>query len=178
MPTTNIQIIAILPEEIKSFGIGARVYTPTTTHLIEETPTLFLNKMYKKRGKNKKEMDQIIKYTLQISKNMPYIIDTSHVFFGFKYRNAVYDRERRGFANVSFVEKIENSEIILTTGESIATLNTFETLNTNKNNAKTMLYRQQLIASYDWAETLDQIRNTVMRETAPRLTEVRQSLLD
>ena len=59
MHTTNIQIIAILPEEIKSFGIGSRVYTTTTTHLIEETPTLFLNKMYKKRGKTKKEMDKL-----------------------------------------------------------------------------------------------------------------------
>ena len=178
MHTTNIQIIAILPEEIKSFGIGSRVYTTTTTHLIEETPTLFLNKMYKKRGKTKKEMDQIIKDTLQISKNMPYIIDTSHVFFGFKYRNATYDRERRGFANITCVEKIENSEIILTTGENIATLNTFTTLNTNKNHAKTMLYRQQLIASYDWAETLNSIRTTVMRETAPDLNEMPKSLLD
>lgn len=178
MTINKIQIIAILPEEIKTFGIGSRIYTPTTTHLIEETPTLYLNKMYKKRGKNKKEMDHIIKDTLQISKNMPYIIDTSHVFFGFKYRNATYDRERRGFVNITCVEKIENSEIILTTGETIATLNTFDTLNTNKNNAKTMLYRQQLIASYDWAETLDQIRSTVMRETTPKVTEIRQNLLD
>ena len=178
MNPNPIQIIAILPEEIKTFGIGSRVYTPTTTQLIEETPTLLLNKMYKKRGKTKKEVDQIIYQVLQITKNTPYIIDTSHVFFGFKYRNAYYDRERRGFVNVVCVDHIADSQIILRTGETIDTLNRFKTLNTNKNHAKAMLYRQQLIASYDWAETLDQIRATVMRETTPKVTEIQQKLLD
>lgn len=68
MQNTNPQI-AILPEEIKNFGIGARVYTTTTTQLIEQTPTLYLNQLYKHRGKSKKQMDAIIKNILQISKN-------------------------------------------------------------------------------------------------------------
>ena len=166
--------IAILPEEIKNFGIGARLYTTTTTQLIEQTPTLYLNQLYKLHGKNKKEMDAIIKNTLQLSKNMPYIIDANHVFFGFKYRTSTYDKDTRGFVNVTFVDHIEDTTIHLTTGETIETLNTFDTLNTNKNNAKTMLYREQLISSVGFFDAIETIRATVSRETNPKVTKIQQ----
>ena len=177
MQNTNPQI-AILPEEIKNFGIGARIYTTTTTQLIEQTPTLYLNQLYKHRGKSKKQMDAIIKNILQITKNTPYVIDAHHVFFGFKYRTSTYDKETRGFVNVAYVDHIKDTTIVLTTGETIATLNTFDTLNANKNHAKTMFYREQALVSYDWLSAFDTLKATISRETMPKVTKLQQTDLD
>jgi hypothetical protein len=135
-------IIAVLPEEVKGTGICARIYSQTEVILSPKTPSLYLDTMYKDKGKNKKLINRQISKELQISKNLPYVIDTSHVFFAFKYRKAIYDKESRGFVNVKYIKKIENSEIILITGESIATLSTRQTLITNLNYAKLLLYKE------------------------------------
>jgi hypothetical protein len=135
-------IIAVLPEEVKGTGICARIYSQTEVKLSPKTPSLYLDTMYKDKGKNKKLVNKQISRELQISKNLPYVIDTSHVFFAFKYRKAIYDKQSRGFVNVKYVKKIVGSEIILITGESVATLATRQTLITNLNNAKLMLYKE------------------------------------
>ncbi|RGB77880.1 hypothetical protein [Anaerococcus nagyae] len=135
-------IIAVLPEEVKGTGICARIYSQTEVKLSLKTPSLYLDTMYKDKGKNKKLVNKQISRELQISKNLPYVIDTSHVFFAFKYRKAIYDKQSRGFVNVKYVKKIVGSEIILITGESVATLATRQTLITNLNNAKLMLYKE------------------------------------
>lgn len=133
------EIIAILPEEVKKNGIYARVFTNLGTILDQRTPTLYLDHMYKKEGKSKKQIDSKTRKILQISKNLPYVIDANHVFFPFKYRTTTYDKQTRGFANVKYVANIRDNEIILTTGESISTLSKFDALNTNKNYARLML---------------------------------------
>ncbi|MBP2068913.1 hypothetical protein [Anaerococcus nagyae] len=135
-------IIAVLPEEVKGTGICARIYSQTEVKLSLKTPSLYLDTMYKDKGKNKKLVNKQISRELQISKNLPYVIDTSHVFFAFKYRKAIYDKQSRGFVNVKYVKKIVGPEIILITGESVATLATRQTLITNLNNAKLMLYKE------------------------------------
>lgn len=135
-------IIAVLPEEVKGTGICARIYSQTEVKLSSKTPSLYLDTMYKDKGKNKKLVNKQISRELQISKNLPYVIDTSHVFFAFKYRKAIYDKQSRGFVNVKYVKKIVGPEIILITGESVATLATRQTLITNLNNAKLMLYKE------------------------------------
>lgn len=135
-------IIAVLPEEVKGTGICSRVYSQTDNYLDHKTPSLYLDTMYKDKGKNKKLVNKQIIKELQVSKNLPYIIDASHVFFAFKYRKARYDRQSRGFVNVRYVKEIQNSEIILITGEAIATLTSRETLITNLNYAKLLLYKE------------------------------------
>ena len=135
-------IIAVLPEEARGVGICSRIYTQTDTRLDSKTPSLYLDTMYKDRGKVKKIVNKQIIKELQVSKNLPYVIDTSHVFFAFKYRKTRYDKESRGFVNIRYVSHIKESEIILITGESIGALSTQKTLITNLNYAKVLLYKE------------------------------------
>lgn len=137
-------IVAILPEEVKGTGICSRVYFENTTTIDTRTPTLYLETMYKKQGRTKKEMDKKIKAYLQINKNLPYQIDAGHVFFGFKYRQAIYDNQGRGFVNVKFVDHIKNTEIVLDTGETIDTLNQKDSLIANMNHARHLLTLEML----------------------------------
>lgn len=138
----NPHIIAVLPEEVKGTGICSRIYTHTSNYIDSKTPELYLEYMYKKKGKNKKEMDKVIKAISQVSKNTPYVIDTNHVFFGFKSRKSTYDKHTRGFVNVRYVSHIEADKIILTTGEIIDTISQFKSLNDNKNIALIFLYKE------------------------------------
>ena len=151
---TMHHIIAVLPEEVKGTGICARVYTETSTYIDKKTPTHFLNTLYKQKGKSKKLMDQQYKTITQITRNIPYTIDQNHVFFGFKYRVAVYDKDQRGFVNVTYVDHIKDSNIILTSGEAIATLNKSESLIQNRNYALIMLYRELAQINYENLATI------------------------
>lgn len=137
-------IIAILPEEVKGVGICSRVYTQNDSYIDYNTPTLMLEKLYKQKGKSKKEMDKKFTKLTQIKRNIPYTIDSNQVFFAFKFRQTSYDKQSRGFVNVTFVREIKDNYIILKTGEMIATLNKQETLIQNKNNAMIMLLREIL----------------------------------
>lgn len=135
-------IIAILPEEVKGVGVCARVYTETGAYIDQRTPTLLLDNMYKHNNRNKKEMDKNIRSILQVSKNLPYVIDQNNVYFAFKCRQAIYDKQGRGFVNVRYVREIKNSQIVLTSGETIDTLNKAEALITNRNQALVFLYKE------------------------------------
>lgn len=132
-------IIAVLPEEVKGTGICARIYKETTAYIDTRTPTLFLDNLYRQNGRTKKEMDKKIRSTLQITKNLPYVINSSHVFFGFKYRKPTYDNQGRGFINVKYVKMIEDNQIVLITGEKLATLNKKDSLIQNMNYSRLLL---------------------------------------
>ena len=157
-------IIAVLPEEVKGTGICARIYTESSTYIDQKTPTHFLNTLYKQKGKSKKLMDQQFKAITQISRNIPYTIDQNHVFFGFKYRVARYDKDQRGFVNVACVDYIKGSSIILKSGEAIATLNKSESLIPNINYALVMLYRQLAQVNYENLATIRFINANVINE--------------
>lgn len=159
----HTKIYAILPEEVKGKGICARIYTDTTTYIDIKTPELLLDHMYKAKGKRKKEVDTLIKSLLQINKNTPYVIDANNVFFGFKFRRSTYDKSTRGFANVRYVSHIEDNHIILTTGESIATLSQFKSLNQNKNHAITMML-SEMVKDYENREEMGRfVRGRIIR---------------
>ena len=125
-------IIAILPESIKGLGLGSRVYYLSSCKLDPRTPTHFLKNMYDAKGKSKKLVDSYIKDRIQIGRNFPYVIDKDHVFFSFKFRQAPYDDQGRGFVNVKYVDRIEDSSIYLITGERIDSLNVEKTLISNR----------------------------------------------
>lgn len=137
-------IIAVLPEEVKGTGICSRVYKETTANIDTRTPTLYLDTLYKLNGRSKKEMDKKIRSTLQITKNLPYMINSGHVFFGFKYRKATYDNQGRGFVNVKYVTHIEDNQIVLITGEKLATLNQKDSLIQNMNYSRLLLTIEML----------------------------------
>ena len=162
-------IIAVLPEEVKGFGLCARIYTETRTYIDEKTPTHFLNTLYKEKGRSKKIMDQKFKSITQMSRNIPYTIDQNHVFFGFKYRKAIYDKEGRGFVNVTWVDHIEGSQIILRSGESISTLNQAPSLIQNRNNALLMLYREMSEINYDNFTTIKYINANIINDKSYKI---------
>lgn len=156
-------IIAILPTEIKGTGICSCVYTTAAEPYIDEkTPELLLDHLYKENGRSKKEMDRIIKRILQVSKNTPYVINATHVFFGFKHRTSTYDKNTRGFVNVRYVSHIKDNQIILTTGEAIDTLSKFDSLNTNKNQALTMIYREIIGNLYSREEEIQYLKGNIL----------------
>lgn len=156
-------IIAVLPEEVKKIGICARIYTEASTYIDQKTPTHFLNTLYRQKGKSKKLMDQQYKLMTQITRNIPYIIDQNHVFFGFKYRVARYDKDQRGFVNVAHVDYIKDSNIILSSGEAIVTLNRSESLIQNRNNALLMLYKEIAQVNYENFATIRYLNANIIK---------------
>lgn len=132
-------IIAVLPEEVKGTGICARIYKEDTAYIDTRTPTLYLDNLYKDNGRRKREMDKKIRSILQINKNLPYMINASHVLFGFKYRKPTYDNQGRGFINVKYVKMIEDNQIVLVTGEKLSTLNKKDSLIQNMNYSRLLL---------------------------------------
>lgn len=159
----NPNIIAVLPEEIKGKGIGSRIYTETDNYIDDKTPELFLEHMLKRAGRNKKEMDKIFKQITQIQKNTPYVINELAVFFAYKHRKSPYDKHGRGFVNVRYVSHIEDSQIVLTTGEKIATLSRFDSLNINKNAALLMMYREHANRLLDREESIRFLRANIFK---------------
>lgn len=137
-------IIAILPEQIKGKGIYSRIYREDKSILDQRTPALFLKNLYETKGKNKRQVDKNIKENYQIYRNIPYPIDSNHVFFAFKIRNTDIEENNRAFINVKYVQKIEDTKIILDTGEEIRTLNKEKSLITNRNLAKSLLLEEIL----------------------------------
>lgn len=135
-------IIAILPEPVKGIGICSRVFRQDRVYLDRKAPTHFLKVLYDSKGKTKKKVDNNIKRDYQVLRNLPYVIDASQVFFAFNARKSTYDRETRGFVNVGFVDRIEGSQIILTSGETISTLNREDSLISNRILAKALMYEQ------------------------------------
>ncbi len=137
-------IIAILPESIAGVGIGSRIYRVESTELDTRTPTHYLKNMYDARGKTKKLVDKYINRRIQIARNFPYVIDTDHVFFSIKFRTSSYDDQTRAFVNVKYVDRIEDSSVVLVTGERIDSLNVKDTLISNRINA--MVFYLELMA--------------------------------
>lgn len=155
-------IIAILPEEINRIGIGSRIYYVDRSELDMRTPTHFLKNLYDQKGKRKKLVDKQIKNKVQIARNYPYPIDKNHVFFAFKVRNSHYDDQQRGFVNVKYVDKIENSNIILTTGEVIASLNKEKALLNNRRNAQLLYYMSLVESLVDNYEAVKYVRENLL----------------
>lgn len=143
------QIIAILPEQVKGKGIYSRIYREDKTVLDRRNPALFLKNLYESKGKNKRQMDKKIKSSYQIYRNIPYSIDSNHVFFGFKIRNTDIIENNRAFINVRFIREIKGNLIILETGEEIETLNTEKSLINNRNLAKALLMEEILQKTMD-----------------------------
>ena len=130
------EIIAILPEQVKGKGIYSRIYREDKTILDDRHPALYLKNLYEKKGKNKKQMDKKIKRDYQIYRNIPYAIDSNHVFFAFKLRNTDFLENNRAFINVKYIKEIKKSTLVLTSGEEIETLNQNKSLIQNKTLAK------------------------------------------
>lgn len=137
-------IVAILPEQIKGKGIYSRIYREGKSILDQRHPALFLKNLYEERGKSKKQVDKKIKEKYQIHRNIPYQIDSNHVFFAFKIRNTDIEENNRAFINVKYIDKIKDATIILDTGEEIETLNKEKSLITNRNLAKSLLLEEIL----------------------------------
>ena len=137
-------IIAILPEQIKGKGIYSRIYREDKSVLDQRHPALFLKNLYDEKGKSKRQVDKKIKENYQIYRNIPYVIDSNHVFFAFKIRNSTIDENNRAFINVKYIQKIKDTSIILDTGEEIETLNKEKSLISNRNLAKSLLLEEML----------------------------------
>lgn len=138
------EIIAILPEQVKGKGIYSRIYREDKTILDDRHPALYLKNLYEKKGKNKKQMDKKIKRDYQIYRNIPYAIDSNHVFFAFKIRNTDFAENNRAFINVKYIKEIKKSTLVLTSGEEIETLNQNKSLIQNKILAKALLLEEIL----------------------------------
>lgn len=138
------EIIAILPEQVKGKGIYSRIYREDKTILDDRHPALYLKNLYEKKGKNKKQMDKKIKRDYQIYRNIPYAIDSNHVFFAFKIRNTDFLENNRAFINVKYIKEIKKSTLVLTSGEEIETLNQNKSLIQNKILAKALLLEEIL----------------------------------
>lgn len=138
------EIIAILPEQVKGKGIYSRIYREDKTILDDRHPALYLKNLYEKKGKNKKQMDKKIKRDYQIYRNIPYAIDSNHVFFAFKLRNTDFVENNRAFINVKYIKEIKKSTLVLTSGEEIETLNQNKSLIQNKILAKALLLEEIL----------------------------------
>lgn len=138
------EIIAILPEQVKGKGIYSRIYREDKTILDDRHPALYLKNLYEKKGKNKKQMDKKIKRDYQIYRNIPYDIDSNHVFFAFKLRNTDFLENNRAFINVKYIKEIKKSTLVLTSGEEIETLNQNKSLIQNKILAKALLLEEIL----------------------------------
>ena len=138
------EIIAILPEQVKGKGIYSRIYREDKTILDDRHPALYLKNLYEKKGKNKKQMDKKIKRDYQIYRNIPYAIDSNHVFFAFKIRNTDFVENNRAFINVKYIKEIKKSTLVLTSGEEIQTLNQNKSLIQNKILDKALLLEEIL----------------------------------
>ena len=138
------EIIAILPEQVKGKGIYSRIYREDKTILDDRHPALYLKNLYEKKGKNKKQMDKKIKRDYQIYRNIPYAIDSNHVFFAFKIRNTDFVENNRAFINVKYIKEIKKSTLVLISGEEIQTLNQNKSLIQNKILAKALLLEEIL----------------------------------
>lgn len=147
------QIIAILPEQVKGKGIYSRIYREDKSVLDPRNPALFLKNLYEDRGKNKKQMDKKIKKSYQVYRNIPYVIDSNHVFFAFKLRDTDINENNRAFINVKFIKEIKDAAIVLDTGEEIQTLTTSKALIQNRILARALLTEELL------ATTLEREKN-------------------
>ena len=148
------KIIAILPEQVKGKGIYSRIYREDKSILDPRTPALFLKNLYEAKGKNKRQMDKKIKETYQIQRNIPYAIDSNHVFFPFKIRSTDISENNRAFINVKFIREIKGSAIVLDTGEEIQTLTTNKALIQNKILARALLMEEILQTTLQREKTL------------------------
>ncbi|WP_296127873.1 hypothetical protein [uncultured Anaerococcus sp.] len=137
-------IIAILPEYVKGKGIYSRVYSENGPYLDRRGPSLFLKNLYYDHHKDKQKIDKHIKTNYQIHRNLPYVIDSNSVFFPFKFRKSDYDKETRAFVNVKYVDRIEDSEILLITGERLSSLATEKALIASKNLAQALMYEEMI----------------------------------
>ena len=148
------EIIAILPEQVKGKGIYSRIYREDKSFLDSRTPALYLKNLYEAKGKNKRQMDKKIKETYQIARNIPYAIDSNHVFFPFKIRSTDIGENNRAFINVKFIREIKGSAIVLDTGEEIQTLTTNKALIQNKILARALLMEEILQTTLQREKTL------------------------
>lgn len=142
-------IIAILPEQIKGRGIYSRIYREDKSILDQRHPALLLKNLYDIKGKSKRQVDKKIKENYQIYRNLPYVIDSNHVFFAFKIRNTDIEENNRAFVNVKYIQKIKETKIVLDTGEEIETLNKEKSLILNRNLAKALLLEEILNQSLE-----------------------------
>lgn len=148
------EIIAILPEQVKGRGIYSRIYREDKTILDQRNPALYLKNLYEAKGKNKRQMDKKIKENYQILRNIPYAIDSNHVFFGFKLRATDIAENNRAFINVKFIKEIKGTIIVLDSGEEIATLNKNKSLIQNRTLAKALLMEEILIKTLEREKNL------------------------
>ena len=148
------QIIAILPEKVKGKGIYSRIYREDKSILDSRTPALYLKNLYEAKGKNKRQMDKKIKETYQIYRNIPYVIDSNHVFFAFKIRSTDIMENNRAFINVKFIKEIKDNSIVLDTEEEIQTLTSNKALIQNRNLAKALLFEEILAKTLESEKTV------------------------
>lgn len=143
------KVIAVLPSFIEGYGIGSQVYYEDEVAIDSRTTNNFLKNMCDERNISVKLMKRQVSTILQIRRNIPRFIDSSHVFFSFTYAESPYREARRGFVNVKYVSHIEGSSIILYTGEHLDSLNTQDALVRNLHCAKLLLYMQLYENSQD-----------------------------
>lgn len=136
------KIIAILPIEIKGFGVGSQIYYENRIIEDKRTCLLFLKHMCDERSISTKLMKKRMKNILKVSRNLPYCIDSFNVFFPFKINQSDNDDFRRAFVNCYYVSDIKDSTIYLKNGLNLASLNRDKALKSNFNNASKIMYMQ------------------------------------
>ncbi|MDO4595234.1 MAG: hypothetical protein Q4B52_07625 [Tissierellia bacterium] len=120
-------IVAILPYKIPKIGLGSCIYYTEGYEIVEKIPTNILKNQCDLNNVNRRSWIKKLREEFDIKRNYPWIIRHDMVFFGFKFRESAID-DQRAFVNTLFVERIDESEIILTTNEKISTLNTRKTM--------------------------------------------------
>ena len=94
------------------------------------------------------------KEKLEKQRNIPYAIDSNHVFFPFKIRSTDIMENNRAFINVKFIREIKGTSIVLDTGEEIQTLTTNKALIQNKILARALLMEEILQTTLQREKTL------------------------
>lgn len=148
------RIVAILPTEIKGFGVGCEIYTNSKVYVDRRSCEIFLKHLASKRSISIKLMHKNMREILKVSRNLPYCIDAFNVFFPFKINQTDNDDLRRGFVNCYYVKNIENSTIILKNGMTLSSLNRDRALKNNFNNASKIMYMK-------FARDLSKMRKSV-----------------
>lgn len=148
-------IIAVLPVEIKGFGIGCEVYYTSRIEVDKRSCELFLKHLCDKRAISVKLMHKKMKDILKLSRNLPYFVDAFNVFFPFKINETKYDSLRRGFVNAFYVEDIKDSRIFLKNGSTLSSLNKDRALKKNFNHASKIMYMAILKESSSFKRKLE-----------------------
>jgi hypothetical protein len=133
-------IIAILPIQVKGKGLCSQIFYTDGTRIDQRSCSNFLKNMCDEKNISARMMRKNIKEFCGIKRNLPRAIDSLNVFFSFKFKESIHKEERRAYVNCRFVKKIQGSDIILETGETLSSLQKEDSLTTSLAHARSLMY--------------------------------------